>query len=89
MSVDKILEERGERYGDFANHAQITQEIKGIMRSMKNWNRLSNSQAEALEMIAHKMARILNGDPNYIDNWDDISGYATLVANELRKENVT
>jgi hypothetical protein len=34
-------------------------------------------------MIMHKVARILNGDPNYADNWIDIAGYATLVADRL------
>ena len=34
-------------------------------------------------MITNKMARIVNGDPNYIDNWHDIAGYATLVEQEL------
>ena len=43
-------------------------------------------QREALEMIQHKVARILNGDPTYTDNWIDIAGYATLVANRLEKE---
>lgn len=40
-------------------------------------------QMEALEMIAHKIARILNGDPDYEDSWRDIAGYATLVADRL------
>jgi hypothetical protein len=35
-------------------------------------------------MIAHKIGRILNGDPDYIDSWDDIAGYAKLVADRLR-----
>jgi hypothetical protein len=35
-------------------------------------------------MICHKMARIMNGDPNYVDSWADIAGYATLVANRLK-----
>ena len=26
---------------------------------------------------------IINGDPNYIDSWVDIAGYATLVADRL------
>lgn len=34
-------------------------------------------------MIFHKIARILNGDPNYADSWVDIAGYAKLVADEL------
>lgn len=35
-------------------------------------------------MIAHKIARILNGDPDYDDSWVDIAGYATLVVKKLK-----
>lgn len=35
-------------------------------------------------MIQHKIARILNGDPDYVDNWVDIAGYAKLVADRLQ-----
>jgi hypothetical protein len=45
--------------------------------------KLSVSQREALEMILHKIARILNGDPNFKDSWTDIIGYARLVEREL------
>jgi len=34
-------------------------------------------------MNAHKIGRILNGDPNWSDSWHDIAGYAQLVANRL------
>jgi hypothetical protein len=44
----------------------------------------SDEQWEALEMIASKMSRIVNGNPDKIDNWDDIAGYAKLVADQLR-----
>jgi hypothetical protein len=40
---------------------------------------------EALEMVQHKVARILNGDPGYIDNWVDICGYSQLVVGWLRR----
>jgi len=46
--------------------------------------RLDADQIEALDMIAHKIARILNGDPNYADSWDDIAGYAKLVGDRLK-----
>ena len=36
-------------------------------------------------MIASKIARIVNGDPDYADNWHDIAGYARLVEKELEK----
>ena len=78
ISIDQIIEERGRRYGEFASHAQITQAIKSAMFSTPGWQRLNAPQREALEMIAHKMARIINGDPDYADSWRDIQGYAKL-----------
>lgn len=77
------LSERGKRYGSFKGHAEITQRIKGAMAETEGWKRLSPSQREALEMVAHKIGRILNGDPNYADSWHDIAGYASLVDKEL------
>jgi hypothetical protein len=44
---------------------------------------LAADQQEALDMICHKIGRIVNGDPNYADSWVDIAGYATLVADRL------
>lgn len=79
--VNNILEERGKRYGKFKDHARITQDLKAVLIGYKD--KLSNSQQEALEMIMHKIGRILNGDPNYADSWVDIAGYAKLVADEL------
>ncbi len=35
--------------------------------------------SKRFEVIADKIARILNGDPNYKDNWHDIQGYAKLA----------
>ena len=83
MTTDDVLAARGQRYGLFAGHAQIAQRIKRAMWECDNWINLSASQQEALEMIAHKVARVLNGDPAYVDNWTDIAGYARLVELEL------
>ena len=83
MSIDKVLAERGSRYGDFPDHAKITQNIKRAMYNSPNWLFLSSDKKEALEMIAHKIGRILNGDPNYADSWTDIVGYAKLVEKDL------
>jgi hypothetical protein len=84
--IDAILDERGSRYGKFTTHAQVTQRLKDVMASHPGWYRLSDSQKEALEMIVHKVGRILNGDPNYVDSWDDIAGYTLLIVKELRGE---
>lgn len=79
-TIDQTLEERGTRYGAFEGHAAITQGLKDVMRKSptSNWERLSDTQKEALEMVAHKIGRILNGDPNYVDSWTDIIGYTRL-----------
>jgi hypothetical protein len=84
MSVEQTLTERGSRYGCFKGHSHYTQAIKDSYRvNEDNWNKLTDSQRESLDMIAHKIGRILNGDPNYADSWHDIAGYATLVEKEL------
>ena len=81
--IDAILQERGKKYGKFMSHAMITQTLKESMKRQTGWERLADNQKEALEMIAHKIGRILNGDPFYTDSWADIAGYAKLVADEL------
>ncbi len=82
-AIDATLDERGKRYGSFTGHADITQNLKHDMMASPKWGSLANDQKEALEMIAHKIGRILNGDPNYHDSWHDIVGYAMLVADRL------
>jgi len=82
-TVEDTLKERGSRYGEFKYHAGISQKLKSIMYNTSGWDGLNNSQKESLEMIQHKVARVLNGDPNYDDNWKDIAGYSTLVFQEL------
>lgn len=81
--IDDTVTQRGERYGLFADGAVIMQDLKAVMRSTPGWERLTPSQREALEMIQHKIGRVLNGDPMYDDSWRDISGYSTLILNEL------
>jgi hypothetical protein len=84
--IDEVLQERGSRYGSFVGHAEITQQLKVTMHNSPNWGKLSYDQAEALEMVAHKIGRILNGDPDYLDSWVDIVGYTELVVKRLNGE---
>jgi hypothetical protein len=81
--INKTLAERGNRYGEFPEHARITQNLKTAMVDSPNWIKLEPDQKEALEMITHKIGRILNGDPNYHDSWHDINGYCKLVADRI------
>jgi hypothetical protein len=90
--ITTTLTERGLRYGPFMGHARITQELKQVIdmhtptrriRDGKDVPFLGPDQQEALDMICHKIGRILNGDPDWADSWHDIAGYAQLVADRL------
>lgn len=83
--VDEVLKERLVRYGRFDDHSSISIELKDVIHFELNKRDkvLASDQQEALDMICHKIARIVNGDPDYADNWVDIAGYATLVADRL------
>jgi len=83
MTIEETLAERDSNYGSFKGHAAITQGIKRAIRSSKNWAGLSDEMKESLEMIAHKIGRILNGDPLYKDSWHDIIGYTKLIDDTL------
>ena len=96
MSIENTLAERGNRYGDFTDHARLCQDLKAVMATfavVQNtpngvsvhlpWGDLPATHKQALEVIADKIARILSGDPNYADNWHDIQGYAKLVEDRL------
>jgi hypothetical protein len=85
--IDKLLVERGANYGRFQDQASISQELKCCLRNNSNWGMMEGYHQEALDMIAHKIARILNGNPDFLDSWDDIAGYAMLVSKILRGEN--
>lgn len=84
--IDNTLTERGSRYGDFDDQAFIVQELKAVMHETPNWDELEADQKEALEMVAHKIGRILNGDPDYVDSWHDIGGYVRLVEQRLSND---
>lgn len=85
LTTEAILKERGSRYGSFRDNARVSQSLAKIVRGEQE-ARIGRGQSpmtwyelEALEMICHKIARIVSGnDTSYADNWDDIAGYAQL-----------
>jgi len=83
--ISAILAERGSRYGRFDAHALVTQRLKQALTSGTNWDFLEPDAKEALEMIVHKIGRILSGDPDYDDSWVDICGYSQLIVDRIRR----
>ena len=82
MTIQKTLKQRQKTHGSFSTHAVISQQLKAVMRE-HGLLELAPDQIEALEMIAHKIARVLNGNPDHHDHWHDIGGYAQCAAERL------
>jgi hypothetical protein len=82
-AIEATLAERGARYGRFVDHAVIAQDLQDVIRGTDGWKKLAADQKQALTVITDKIARMLNGDPDYVDNWHDISGYSQLVESRL------
>ena len=83
--VDVTLDARALEYGKFIEGAEIMQMLKRVVQNaLSNRDKvLAHDQAEALDMIIHKIGRIVNGNPDVVDHWLDIAGYAQLVADRL------
>ncbi len=85
-NVDETLAERGSRYGEFADVAELTARIYGhLCAKMRGRDEFHAYHFEAIHMICQKLARAVCGDPMYPDNWHDIGGYSKLVENEINK----
>lgn len=79
-TTDKLLEERAKTHGSFKVHAQTTQGLKRALAQHTKFGgcAMSDEHKEALEMIMHKVGRIMAGNADFNDHWDDIAGYAKL-----------
>lgn len=87
-TIEGMLAEREIRYGSFESHASRSQALKAaLVVESPSWATMEAFQRESIEMISHKLARIMNGDPDYVDNWVDIAGYAQLVVDILNERN--
>jgi len=83
--ITEILAERAKTHGDYTEHAECTQEIMAVLMKHRRWDDLTPDQRETLHMIAHKMGRVVTGDPNIADHWDDIAGYSKLSGDRVRE----
>ena len=83
--INALLAEREKTHGVYEIHAAITQDLKRVItHGVADLDRrLDDDMQETLDMIAHKIGRIIAGNPAEPDHWRDIAGYAQLVANRL------
>ena len=83
--VTETLGQREKRYGEYVRVATTAQQLKETLRSGASWGIMEPYMQESLDLIANKLARIVNGCPFYDDSWHDVGGYAKLVEIELAK----
>lgn len=86
-SVEATLTQRGTRYGDFKTHSMISQQLQEVLFETKSREEMPPYINEALTLICHKLARVVNGDHMYDDNFRDIAGYSQLVVDILNERN--
>lgn len=84
-AIGQMLVERAARHGDFTDHARIAQALKRTVQREGRYDGLTDMHREAIDMILHKIARIVAGDPNFHDHWDDIAGYARITSERLSR----
>lgn len=84
--ITTTLSERESQYGSFQDNAFVIQSLKRIIRESSGYSALHDDQRESLDMIASKIGRILGGNPDYVDNWHDIVGYASLIERRIINE---
>jgi hypothetical protein len=83
---DALINERESTHGAFNVAAPIMEAILAIYEASPNWHKMTSMQKQTLRMFAHKSGRLLVGNPNYLDHWVDIEGYAHLIVIELTGE---
>ena len=74
---DPLLAEREKTHGNFKVQFDCSQRLKGILKD-NGYKNLSPAHREVVEMICMKLSRIVCGQHNFKDHYDDIAGYAKL-----------
>jgi hypothetical protein len=77
--IREVLNVRKTTHGPYEKTAADSQDMKTLIRRGLSFDKLTPQQIEALDMIVHKIARIINGNPLEIDHWMDIGGYNQLA----------
>ena len=81
LDIDDTLKQRGASYGNYVDQSVIAENLMREIEREKGWKKFPPTHRQATRVIVIKLARLLNGNPNHVDSWHDIAGYATLARN--------
>ncbi len=77
--TQELLTERGTTHGDFHENALYAQQLRALWRASPKWSQIHPVQREALDNLATKLSRILSGQAECRQHWEDVEGYAHLA----------
>lgn len=86
--TENLLDERHKTHGLWSDFAWVARGMKEIvvLYQRRSGKTLSNEHQESIDMILHKVARIVTGDANVKDHWDDTAGYAVLGSKAVKDD---
>lgn len=93
MAVDETIKARHKQYGEYSVNSDLCQAIKDLFRVRPGYRALLPYERESLDMIFHKVSRIVvgaeDGAPpsSRVDSWHDIAGYAKLSEDRVVQGN--
>ena len=84
MKTEDIIKEREKTHGNFEEVAFVHDGMMDCLNHSSNV--LSCAKRLAISNICLKLARIVCGNSNFSDHWDDIAGYAMLGKGENKAD---
>jgi hypothetical protein len=84
MGTGKLVKDRAKTHGDFYKTSELaTRLADATAPALSRGTQEHHVLRHAREMICVKLARITKGDSGAAEHWEDIAGYAALVAEHL------
>jgi hypothetical protein len=83
--AEKLIQVRPTTHGDFSDGAKFTQSVMRSAAAAPSWPLLTDVQKECFHHIVQKLQRVVCGDPNTRDHWDDVAGYAMIASKRIGK----
>lgn len=81
----EVLKDRKKTHGPYEESSKFVQLIKSSARTSPQWMSMKPHQQETIDMVAHKLGRILYGNANFVDSWRDLIGYIQLSSDIIVK----
>jgi hypothetical protein len=83
-TTDDLLVRRSSTHGEFMDNAQTEVALCEVIDRGRQRGTMHPTMVVSLRMLAHKIARAINGDPYNPEHWEDMAGYARLVETRLK-----